>query len=47
VEKAVYWLRLINKSALVPIEIVSPIYQEGEELTKIIDKSAVTAKMKK
>ena len=45
--ESLYWLRLIKKSALVPNEIASPIYQEADELTKIIAKSVVTAKRKK
>jgi four helix bundle protein len=45
--ESLYWLRLIMKTVLIPIEMISPIYQEADELTKIIAKSVVTAKKKK
>jgi len=46
-QESLYSLRLINKSLLVSNEVISPIYQEADELTKIIAKSVVTAKKKK
>jgi four helix bundle protein len=39
-----YWLRLLNKTKLVPDERLKPQLQEVEELIKIFTRSIVTAK---
>jgi TIGR02436 family protein len=45
--ESLFWLRLITKSKLIDDNLISHIYQEADELTKIIAKSVVTAKKKK
>jgi four helix bundle protein len=42
--ESLYWLRLIMKSGLLSETAIAQIYKEGDELTKIVAKSVVTAK---
>ena len=42
-----FWLKLIIKADLIPLDDVQPSLNEAEELVKIFSKSVVTAKEKK
>nr|HPR18594.1 four helix bundle protein [Candidatus Cloacimonadota bacterium] len=43
-DESVFWLELIIESKLLPIEEVTPILSEAQELTAIFAKSFYTAK---
>ncbi len=45
--ESLYWLKLIKKSNLIPVDEVQPSLNEADELVKIFAKSVVTAKNKK
>jgi len=42
--ECLYWLKLIEKSALIPTDQVQQDLKEANELTKIFAKSVITAK---
>lgn len=42
-----FWLKLLKKANLIPLDDVQPSLTEAEELVKIYSKSVVTAKEKK
>jgi len=44
--ESLYWLRLIEKSELVPNKDLLPVQNEADQLVKIIAKSVITAKGK-
>ncbi len=46
-KESLYWLMLVEKSALISDEVLRPILREGEELVRIIAKSVITAKSNK
>lgn len=45
-KESLYWLRLVKKSALLSDEVIQPTLLEGNELSRIIAKSVITAKIK-
>jgi len=42
-----FWLKLLKKANLIPLDDVQPSLTEAEELVKIYSKAVVTAKEKK
>lgn len=44
-DESAFWLELIMDGELLKPELVSPLYQEAEELTAIVTASAKTAKL--
>ena len=44
--ESLYWLRLIEKSELIPNKDLFPVQNEADQLVKIIAKSVITAKGK-
>jgi four helix bundle protein len=42
--ECLYWLKLIEKSALIPVDQVQQELKEADELTRIFAKSVITAK---
>ncbi len=44
--ESLYWLKLLERSKLIPTEDLHPLLNEASELTKIVAKSVITAKSK-
>ncbi|MHC1623596.1 MAG: four helix bundle protein [Candidatus Methanospirareceae archaeon] len=44
--ESLYWLKLIERSELIPNEDIQPLLSEADELLKIVAKSVITAKTK-
>lgn len=44
--KSLYWLKLLERSKLIPSEDLQPLLSEANELVKIVAKSVITAKSK-
>ena len=42
--ESLYWLRLVEKSGLIPGKGLQPLLDEANELAKIVAKSVITAK---
>ena len=45
--ESLYWLRLIEKTKLLPTQDMGPVIQDAQELSNIIGKSIVTARKNK
>ena len=44
--ESLYWLKLTKRSELIPSKDLQPLWNEADELTKIVAKSVITAKSK-
>jgi len=44
--ESLYWLKLLERSKLIPSEDLQPLLSETNELVKIVAKSVITAKSK-
>ena len=44
--ESLYWLKLLERSKLIPSEDLQPLLSEANELVKIVAKSVITAKSK-
>lgn len=44
--ESLYWLKLIERSKLIPNEDIQPLLSEADELLKIVAKSVITAETK-
>jgi hypothetical protein len=44
--ESLYWLKLLERSKLIPSEDLHPLLSEANELVKIVAKSVITAKSK-
>lgn len=42
--ESLYWLKLIERSKLIPSDDLHPLLGEADELSKIVAKSVITAK---